>query len=69
MLTIVELKKEFGRLKYELEEMTKYVCMLKYVTNNLDSILSVGKYATTKIMKGLSYIGPIYPQNYLCSTY
>lgn len=69
MLISVGLKKEFGRLKYELEEMTKYVCMLKSVTNSLDSILSIGKYATTKIMKGLSYIGPIYPQNYLCSNY
>lgn len=49
MLTIVDLKHEVRRTNSKLEGMDKYVCMLDSRLDNLDSILSIGTHATTKL--------------------
>lgn len=51
MLTITELKQEVRHLNYKLEGLTKYVCVLSFGVDNIDTILSVGK--PTKNMKYL----------------
>lgn len=53
MLTIAKLKREVGRLKFELEGMIKFMRMVNYGVGNLGDIFSVGKLA--KNMKGLGY--------------
>lgn len=53
MLIITKLKNEIGHLNSELEGMTKFVRMLNYGGDKLNSILSMGKLA--KNMKGLRY--------------
>lgn len=60
MFTNVDLKKEFGCLSYELEGMTKYVRMLKFLVDNIDANLSVSKPVMNMIRLG-HVGGPSFP--------
>lgn len=54
MLTITKLKKKVVHLNFELDGMTKFVRMLNFGTNNIDSKLSMDKLA--KNMKRIVYM-------------
>lgn len=43
MLTIIKLNEEVGHLNSELARISKFVCMLNSIVDNLDVILSICK--------------------------
>lgn len=51
MLTIAKLKREVGRLNFELEGMIKFMWMVNFGAGNLNVVFNVGK--LVKNMKGL----------------